>query len=123
MKLLKEWEYKKAFEQTQPYCITAPFGLSWKWTPKTKTLIITSKNYLHHFQHPNYEIRTLEKNHAKLAIGDNNLLVGSWNWSLAHPTATRNNEILIYIEKQNLLYTQLQDWFEEHWKKAHKVEQ
>ncbi|HUV72474.1 MAG TPA: phospholipase D-like domain-containing protein [Clostridia bacterium] len=121
MRLLAEEEYKQMFEYVKPYCLVAPFGLNWDYIPTFKTLVITSKNYIKCFEHKNYEVRTYENCHAKLAIGSEGTLVGSWNWSLAHSKATKNREIVIFVEVNEPVFEQLQDWFDYTWNKARPV--
>ena len=123
MKLLVEHEYKKWFEKIEPYLLIAPFGLSWNYNPPTSCRVITRKDYLKDFKHENFKLKTYQNMHAKLAIGDTALLVGSWNWSLAHDTASLTRENVIMVNKQTPLYEELIEWFSKMWKAAHGVKQ
>jgi len=115
MRVLAEHEYKKFFEFIEPYCLVAPFGIHWDHIPPWKTLVITSKKYVDCFSHKNYEIRTYENCHAKLAVGSNGILFGSWNlnWPSKH------REIVVFVKPGTTTYERLQDWFDETWKTAH----
>jgi len=121
MKLLLEHEYKLWFKQINPYLLTAPFGLKWNYKPPTKCLVITNTKEIKDFKHKNFKIKTYNNNHAKLAIGDKALLVGSWNWSLTHDTAARTREIVIMVNKETSLYNELIEWFGKMWNAAHEV--
>ncbi len=123
MKLLIEHEYKKWFEKIKPYLLIAPFGLNWNYNPPTSCMVITKKDYLKDFKHKNFKLKTYQNMHAKLAIGDNALLVGSWNWSLTHDTAARTREIVIMINKNTPLYEELIEYFGKMWNAAHGVEE
>lgn len=121
MKLLVEHEYKKWFKEIKPYLLIAPYGLKWNYTPPTKCMVITNSGKVNDFKHKNFKIKTYNNLHTKLAIGDNALLTGSWNWSLSHDTAARNREIVIKVNKETPLYNELIEWFGKMWNAAWEV--
>jgi len=129
MKILEEHEYKKYFESIQLHSLIAPFGFWWTYIPQQKIRVITKKEFVWCFQEPNWrpynkffpEIKTYENCHAKLAMGVDGALIGSWNWSLKHDKKARHHELVIFVN-ENAPLLSLLDWFDNTWKKAHSLE-
>jgi hypothetical protein len=122
IRILDETEYKKSFVLINPTKLVAPFGFFWEIISNEKMLVITTKKYIDCFNPKNFEIKTYENCHAKLAIGTEGAMFGSWNWSLTHETSSKHAELVVFVSPDEPLFSELNLFFAILWTKAHKVQ-
>ena len=113
---IEEHEYKKFLLKCCPLTkLIAPFGFNW-WeeipiNPNVK--IITNKDFKERFY--DAKVRIWNKHHAKLAIGENGILFGSWNFNLEHNGKSTRRELVSFIKPTDPEYQQLNQWFDQEW--------
>jgi len=125
MKFLKEWEYLEHIRLCGgPTKIIAPYPLH-KFVLKhliniadglPVKIITQSKQPL--LEGHGFEIRTWKNMHAKLYIGTNGAMWGSWNFNMNHPKKTTLREIVEYCTKEEEKYKGLHGQFNVMWERA-----
>lgn len=125
MKFIKEYEYLNHIQLCGgPLKIIAPYGIN---SHVLKHLIETSKSLpvqiITQQEQPElesngFELRTWKKMHAKLFIGTNGAVWGSWNFNLIHPKRSTMREIAEYCMKSEPKYSELNKQFNYFWNRA-----
>lgn len=117
---------KKCFPATK---IIAPFGLHGIFLQELlkpennfgrNTKIITKKEYKQELLDLGFNAVAWNDIHAKLLIGTNGLLFGSWNFHLEHETKATQREMVFYISNQEPLFQILNERFSEWFEQAGK---
>ena len=114
-------EYIQALRSLQPTHVIAPYGFEWRGLNNIK--IITNKHDYRRLKLANttWDVRQNNKVHAKLIIGKNGVLLGSWNFT---PTSTNNkHEIAIVIYGTDTKeYADCLTYFNSLWRCSHDKE-
>jgi len=126
MKFIEEIDYLTHLKKCFPIVsMIAPFGIrkltldtiledkpNWIVPPK----IITTKLYKMVFEDAGFEVLTWNRMHAKVLIGFNGALWGSWNFNMTHPTKSTERELVEFVEPNEKKYKQLSEQFDAWWK-------
>ncbi len=125
MKFLKEWEYLQHIEMCGGALkIIAPYGINsivlkhlFRNSGGLPVKIISqSKQPL--LESHGFEIRTWSNMHAKLFLGTNGAIWGSWNFNMQHQRKSTLREIVEYCQKNEPKYEALNNQFNYYWEQC-----
>ena len=126
MKFIKETEYLNYLKKCFPIVnLTAPFRIrkitldtiikdkpNWITPPQ----VITIKEFKEPLKKIGFEVLTWNNMHAKVLIGLNGALWGSWNFNMIHPTKSTERELVEFVKPNEKKYKQLTEQFDAWWK-------
>lgn len=125
MKFIKEWEYLEYIRLCGgPLKIIAPYGINdcilKHLLEKAEGLPIQIISQQKHaaLEGHGFEIRTWKLMHAKLFIGTNGAVWGSWNLNMKHPKKSTLREIVEYCRADEPKYKELRGQFNYFWERA-----
>ena len=116
-------KYKDALNEIIPWKIIAPFGFDIEgYKNLNLKIIVTDKKCIKRTS-PSWEYRTNKQVHAKIAIGNHGILLGSWNFTNNSTHNRHEAAVAIGYDDTTLEFFQEYNvFFDEIWARGKEVE-